>query len=75
MSNDKKASQVRIYLSGEDFETLKDLKARLEDQSEAWILSTLTSSALRGIKAGGMQFPLPLKLAVANEIPAKTGKK
>lgn len=72
---DKSAGQVRVYLSGDDFETLKQLKDRLEDQSEAWILSTITSSALRGIKANGLTFPLPLKLAVQPEIEPKTGKK
>ena len=74
MSTDKKSTQVRIYLSGEDFETLQTLKNRLEDQTEAWILSTITSSALRGIKANGLLFPLPLKLGVLEE-PVKSGKK
>lgn len=75
MSAERKSVQVRIYLSPEEQDALKEIKSRLRTQSEAWILSTLTGSALRGIQAGGYRFPLPLTLGVIPENEPKTGKK
>lgn len=70
MNTDKKAVQVRFYITAEEQEALKRIKSRL-GQSEAWILSTVTGSGLRAVDASGGSLPLPLKLGIQSELPIK----